>query len=206
MSSNRLPGKVMMPFHGKPIVRNVVDAAGLDKAVVLTSTEKSDDPLADYLERERIAYFRGSLNDVYGRFCAAARHYGADWVMRVCSDSPMIPPVLLQGVESVERGDADLITNVFPRSFPKGHSVEIIRVKTMLAIPPENLTEDDKEHVTKYFYRNPDQFKIISVTQPHDRSSEDLAVDTPQDYDRLSRMTNTDIAYDPRTWKVSVNA
>lgn len=206
MSSNRLTGKVMMPFRGKPIVRNVVDAAGLDKAVVLTSAEHSDDSLAAYLEREGILHFRGSLNDVYGRFCAAARHYGAEWVMRVCSDSPLIPSVLLQGMEEIERGDADLITNVFPRSFPKGHSVEIIRVKTMLSIPQENLTEDDREHVTKYFYRNADQFKIISVTQPDDRSSEDLAVDTPQDYDRLSRMTKTDIIYNPRTWKVFLNA
>lgn len=203
MSSSRLPGKVMMPFRDKPIIRNVVDAAGLDRAVVLTSDEPSDDALVRYLEEAHISYFRGSLNDVYGRFCAAIGHFKPEWVMRICADSPLLPSSLLYAMERIERQDADLVTNVFPRSFPKGHSVEIIRTSTMLSVPQEMLRAEDKEHVTSYFYRNADDFKIISVTQPNDMSDRDLAVDTLQDYDRLQNMVDSQITYDPVSWTVS---
>ncbi len=202
MSSNRLAGKVLMDFNGKPIIRNVVDSAAIDKAVVLTSVESSDDPLAEYLQAEGIEHFRGSLNDVYGRFCDAINHYKPDWVMRICADSPLIPPLLLQSMAEIERGDADIITNVFPRSFPKGHSVEIIRAKTMLEVAREQLSDSDKEHVTPYFYRNADKFKIISVTQPEDMSHLDMAVDTREDYDRLLPMSKDHIKYDPASWRV----
>ncbi|PCJ99951.1 MAG: flagellin modification protein FlmC [Zetaproteobacteria bacterium] len=203
MSSNRLPGKVLMPFGGKPIIRHVVDAARLDRAVVLTSLEPSDDPLVAYLKAEGITYFRGSLNDVYGRFCDAINHYNLTWVMRICADSPLIPAHLLRAMENIERGDADIITNVHPRSFPKGHSVEIIRAQTMLDVSDDQLTDADREHVTPYFYRNADRFKIISVTQPTDMSDQDMAVDTREDYDRLNSMSGTKILYDPARWEVS---
>ncbi len=202
MSSNRLPKKVLMDFNGKPIIRNVVDSAGLDRAVVLTSIESSDDPLVEYLKAEGIEHFRGSLNDVYGRFCGAINHYKPDWIMRICADSPLIPPLLLQSMAEIKRGDGDIITNVFPRSFPKGHSVEIIRAKTMLDIGQgADLSDSDREHVTPYFYRNADKFKIISVTQSKDMSHIDMAVDTKEDYDRLLLMSKDHIKYDPASWK-----
>ncbi len=203
MSSTRLPGKVLMPFHGKPIIQNVVDAAGIDKSVVLTSTEQSDDALVEYLKENNIAHFRGPLHDVYGRFCNAINHYNAEWVMRICADSPLIPTHLITAMENIKRDDADIITNVHPRSFPKGHSVEIIRARTMLNIPKDNLDDDDKEHVTRYFYQNSKNFKIISVTQPNNMSAQDLAIDTQNDYDRLSVMRKDDILYNPDEWKVS---
>ena len=204
MSSNRLPKKVLMDFSGKPIIRNVVDSAGIDKVVVLTSEELSDDPLAEYLKAEGIEHFRGSLDDVYGRFCGAINYYKPDWVMRICADSPLIPPLLLETMAKIERGDADIITNVFPRNFPKGHSVEIIRAKTMLDVAREQLSDSDREHVTPYFYRNADKFKIISVTQPEDMSHLDMAVDTKEDYDRLQAMSQDHIKYNPASWRVEL--
>ncbi len=206
MSSNRLPGKVLMPFQGQAIIQNVVNAAGADKTVVLTSTEPSDDPLVEYLESKSISFFRGSLNDVYGRFCDAIDHFEPEWVMRICADSPLIPTELLKGMEDIKRGNADLISNVFSRTFPKGHSVEIIRAKTMMDTPKENLTADDKEHVTTFFYRNAKMFNITSVTQEKDMQKHNLAVDTRDDYDRLSRMNKTDIVYDPAMWRISTHA
>ncbi len=202
MSSNRLPKKVLMDFNGTSIIRNVVDSAGLDNAVVLTSIERSDDPLVDYLKTEGIEHFRGSLNDVFGRFCDAINYYNIDWVMRICADSPLIPPLLLQSMAEIDRSNADIVTNVFPRSFPKGHSVEIIRAKTMLEVAQDQLSDSDKEHVTSYFYRNIDKFKIISVTQPKDMSHIDMAVDTREDYDRLLHMSKDHIKYSPDSWRV----
>lgn len=202
MSSNRLPGKVLMDFRGLPIIQNVVNAVGADRCVVLTSTERSDDPLAEYLAAQNIDHFRGSLNDVYGRFCAAAQEFECERVMRICADSPLIPRVLIDGMIAADDLDADLTTNVHPRSFPKGHSVEIIKVKTLMAITDRGLTADHREHVTAYFYENADDFQIRSVTQPLNMNDLDLAVDTQEDYERLIDFDSASLHYDPKSWSI----
>lgn len=206
MSSNRLPGKVLMPFNGRPIIQNVVDAVGVDKAVVITSIEPSDDPLADYLVNNHIHHFRGDLNDVLARFCSALHKFKPEWVMRICADSPLIPSYLIKNMSEIERGNHDLITNVFPRTFPKGHSVEILKSEALLALQDmEDLTADDREHVTSYFYRNNSAYKILSVTQPENMNDRDYAVDTREDYERLSKLGNLDLFYNAKKWKVTSN-
>lgn len=203
MSSNRLPGKVLMPFNGKPIIQNVVDAVGVERAVVLTSVEVSDDPLVQYLEEQNIAYYRGALDNVFGRFCGAIEKFNPEWVMRICADSPLIPRELIDEMVNIGRGECDMVTNVFPRSFPKGHSVEIIRARSMLEISDDKLTDHDREHVTPYFYRHADRFKILSVWQDDNMSERGYAVDTREDYDRLTAMQELDFQYKPELWKVS---
>lgn len=203
MSSQRLPGKVLMDFRGLPIIRHVVNAAGMDRCVVLTSIEPSDDPLAEYCDQNGVSYFRGSLNDVHDRFCKAATVFKCDHVMRISADSPLMPRALIDYMAALDLDGADLVTNVFPRTFPKGHSAEIISVKTLSAMRDMGLDDEDREHVTRYFYNNPDQFNIRNVTQDPAMNSLDLAVDTRGDYDRLIDFDAASIHYNPKNWKVT---
>lgn len=205
MSSKRLSGKVLMPVAGKPIIRHIVDAAGIDQAVVLTSKDPSDDVLANYLKNEGIEFFRGSLNNVFGRFCSAIQHYQPDWVMRLCADSPFIPNSLIDGIANIPRDGADLVTNIFPRTFPKGHSVEILRSQILVETQKTIFSKTDKEHVTPYFYRNATSYKIISIKQKQSASSECLAIDTSEDYKRLCLNNNKAIIYDTHDWYINKN-
>ena len=205
MSSKRLPGKVLMPVAGKPVIRHIIDAAGINKAVVLTSNDPSDDELTDYLKHEGIEVFRGSLRNVYGRFCKAIQYYQPDWIMRLSADSPFIPSLLIDEIANIPRESVDLVTNIFPRSFPKGHSVEILRSKIMIEAQPRIFLRKDKEHVTSYFYRNAASYKIIYVRQKKNASSECWAIDTAEDYKRLINTGNKVIKYNPQNWYTNEN-
>src|SRR5689334_18420551 len=121
MSSSRFPGKVLAPFRGRPLVAHVLERVrgALPDAplFVLTSTDPSDDPLAAYLERAEVTVFRGPLADVHGRFCQCARQHPAEWILRVCADSPLLGPRAIAAVTAKLRdpevvASADLVTTI----------------------------------------------------------------------------------------------
>lgn len=192
MSSRRFPGKVLAPFLGRPLVMHVVDAVGRAlpgcRLVVATSAQPSDDPVAAYLLSQGITVFRGPLDDVFERLRQCVARHPAEWLLRVSADSPMIDPVIIARVVEHAVDGVDLVTTIFPRTFPKGTNAEILRVSAMLAIDPAELTPADREHVTPVFYRQPDRFRIVNVAsdQPVPGKSS-VAVDTIDDLHRLER-------------------
>lgn len=197
MSSQRFPGKVLAPFRGEPIVRHVTRAAaaaiGEDRIAVLTSDRPSDDPLVAYLISINVPVLRGSLEDVWGRFRLAVERWPCERFMRICADSPLLNSGLLQDAiaQSVSLA-ADLITNVHPRTFPKGQSLEIINAATFLALDPAELTNHDREHVTPIFYRQRDRYRIVNLRSPNpDWSAIVTTVDTLDDLRRLEADDST---------------
>lgn len=191
MSSNRFPGKVLAPFKNEPVILHVLRAAWqvFDKSevVVLTSTQTSDDPVVAYLHTLAVPVFRGSLDNVFERFCQGLHQFPCEWVMRLNADSPLLDPLVLEKVKQyAETGTYDLVTTTFPRTFPKGQNAELIRTAVLLGIDRSLLTPHDQEHVTPYFYRNPDQFQIFNVTSSDPGLAEfSLAIDTLDDLRRL---------------------
>lgn len=187
MSSTRFPGKVLAPFRGRPLITHVLDAAsafaGSENVVLLTSTDVSDDPLALYVEAIGISVFRGPLDNVLERFQCALRVHPAEWVMRICGDSPFISARLMAEVATHCRSDVDVVTTVMPRTFPKGQGIEILQSRALLNVPLLDTTPEDQEHVTPWFYRNRNNNKIINI-----ESSQfwigypDTAVDTLDDH------------------------
>lgn len=192
MSSNRLPGKMLAPFRGQPMVKGVLDrlteCIPAQHIVLLTSDLASDDPLALYVGWLGYAVFRGELDDVLARFQTASMIYPADWVVRVSGDSPLFEPRIITDMLPFTEGKYDLITNVFPRSFPKGNSVEIIRTRTLQQFDTPSLTESEREHVTQVFYNHADQYAIYNHHSGDDTLAEKVwTVDTLEDYRRLNR-------------------
>jgi spore coat polysaccharide biosynthesis protein SpsF len=194
MSSKRFPGKVLAPFRGTPLIAQVIGrvtpVVPADAVVVATSDEPADDPLASYVRGLGIAVFRGPLKNVFRRFQLCLEAYPCTWFIRICADSPLVHGPLLQEVIAYRhRLDLDLITNTFPRSFPKGQSVEMLRAETFAAIPADLLTAEEQEHVTQYYYSNHDRFKILNL----DSGNKELrkisyAIDTIEDLHRLEEM------------------
>ncbi|MCS6289221.1 MAG: NTP transferase domain-containing protein [Nitrospira sp.] len=199
MSSRRYPGKVLAPFRGEAMIRHVLRAVehtlSSEDIVVVTSVDASDDPLVRYIESMGMQVHRGSLDNVLARFMSGARDYPSDWIMRVNGDSPLLFPEVLRLVIPYAEGDTpDLVTTVFPRSFPKGQNVELIRVSTLQAIPMEDTTLSDQEHVTPFFYRQPDRFRIVNVESGDRRLAEvGLAVDTIEDFHRLEQLSTEEL-------------
>lgn len=194
MSSKRFPSKVLAPLAGRPVIAHVisqvVQVIPSDRIVVATSTEESDDPLTNYLRRIGITVYRGPLDNVFDRFQLCLKEYPCTWFFRVCADSPMLDSALLQTILTYSsRVDVDLVTNVFRRTFPKGQSVEMLNAATFASIDPSRLTPEEQEHVTKIYYNNAAEFRIINIESADPLlANESFAVDTFEDISRLEKI------------------
>ena len=191
MGSTRFPGKVLVPFKGRPIIDHVVSriakAVPSERITVATSTEPSDDPLAAHLGSTGVSVFRGPLDDVLGRFQMCLEQFPCRWVVRVSADSPLFDPQVLESMLShVDRDNLDVITNLFPRTFPKGNSVEIVRSSVLAEIDSSSLRADLKEHVTLVLYEESSRYRIKNIESEHgDLTHLNLCVDTIDDLARL---------------------
>ena len=191
MSSKRFPGKVLAPFNGIPMLTCVIERVNRvipsSRIVVLTSTHQSDDPLVCYVQHAGISVCRGALENVFGRFQSCLREYPCSWFFRICADSPLLDNVVLQTMLNYsDRSDVDLITNVFPRTFPKGQSVEMLNTDIFAGIDLQGLTSEQQEHITKVYYEKPDEFKIVNVeSSDKELANLNFSVDTVEDLYRL---------------------
>jgi spore coat polysaccharide biosynthesis protein SpsF len=190
-SSSRFPEKVLSPLRGIPMLLWTINYCRKTNLplFVLTSTDKSDDQLIGMLEKNYVSYYRGSLENVVSRYLSFMKEHQVKKVVRISGDSPLInPDVILKVIaQDQELADADLTTNVFPRSFPRGQSVEVIPRKSLELLRDRNLTESDIEHVTPYFYANYKEFKINNLNNTEDLSSINLSVDTKEDLLRVDQ-------------------
>ena len=191
MSSSRFPEKVLSPLCGMPMLMWTINYCRQINLplFVLTSTDESDDQLIGMLEKNYVSYYRGSLENVVSRYLSFMKEHQVKKVVRISGDSPLInPDVILKVIaQDQELADADLTTNVFPRSFPKGQSVEVIPRKSLELLRDRNLSESDIEHVTPYFYANYKEFKINNLNNTEDLSSINLSVDTKEDLLRVNQ-------------------
>jgi spore coat polysaccharide biosynthesis protein SpsF len=132
MTSSRLPGKVLAPILGVPMIGRQIErlrlASALDGLVVATSVDASDDELVSYLEVLGVPVIRGSLSDLIGRFVAVLDAYSPTVVVRLTADCPLASPAVLDRVvgESHSR-DLDYVSNTMVPTYPDVVDVEVVR-------------------------------------------------------------------------------
>src|SRR5687767_12895047 len=204
MSSRRVAGWVLSPLRGMPLLSYVIDSLAtcrsLDDVVVATSTASSDDPVADFARESGLASFRGSLDDVAERVLGAGRSKGADAIVRLNADSPLLDPKLVdQGVKMFRDEVPDLVSNAWPRTFPKGQGVEVIASQTLSQALDEMATVTEREHMTQHFYAHADRYAIRSFVTPTPRPEMQLSVDDAVDLVRCERIL---AAIDGPPWEV----
>jgi spore coat polysaccharide biosynthesis protein SpsF len=185
MSSSRLPGKILRPVAGKPMLQYQLERlrhAGFgDQVVVATSDGDDDSPVAEFCDRFGARCVRGSLQDVALRFLQVLDRYPAAVFIRLCGDSPLFDPQVIDSALAVAvTGEWDLVTNVAPRTFPPGQSVEAVSASTYREAYREFSEPEDFEHVTKYLYKHPERFRIRNFEAPRPYPGIHLAIDTPE--------------------------
>lgn len=195
MSSSRLPGKMLMQINEKPLLQRVIDRVSdskkISKIIVATSLNQEDNQIENYCNSIRIQCYRGDLNNVVKRYMDIIENESVDAFVRISGDSPLIPPEIIdKAVICFENNDCDIVTNVFPRTYPKGFSVEVISSKSF-AIKNQNLTKDQKEHITKKYYDNSDKFKIINFESSINYGEINLCVDTINDLNKIINILST---------------
>ena len=197
MTSSRLPAKPLRDLAGRELLGRVIDrvsvARSISRVIVATSTSDTDDPVAAFCDREATLCFRGSLDDVTSRLLAAAADSGAEAFVRISGDSPIIDPELIdRAVDCFAKNCPDLATNVFPRTFPAGQSVEVVNASALRRLWSQQSDAADaaelNEHVTMGFYRSPESWDIVNFTSGLLGPHPSMAVDTPEDLVRIRQL------------------
>ena len=164
----------------------------LNDVVVLTSNETSDDIICSECERIGVRWFRGSLQNVALRFHDFLEQSSDAAFLRVSGDSPLIDPILIKnGLDIFAQGNFDIVSNVYPRSFPHGQSVEILRAQVFQNSFPR-FRGAHREHVTTFFYEHPTEFRIGSFRAHQDFSRVQLSVDTAEDLRIINHLHDSD--------------
>ena len=188
MTSSRLPGKVMAPVLGEPMIGRQVErlrrARLIDKLVVATSVHESDDLLADYVQTLGVQVFRGPLDDVLERFRATlVRHPEAKAVVRLTADCPLADPeVIDQVIAHHHASGADYTSNTLgTRTYPHGLDTEVIAPNALVDAAERADDPYEREHVTPYIYRRPETYRLAGLEREGSLADLRWTVDLPED-------------------------
>jgi spore coat polysaccharide biosynthesis protein SpsF len=195
MTSTRLPGKVLKEVAGKPLLLHHIErlkrVPSADIVVVATTVNDTDDPIIELCKKNSIPFFRGSENDVLSRYFGAAEKFGADVVVRVTSDCPVIDPAVVEKVIGYflsNRGKYDYVSNTLERYYPRGMDTEVFSMEALSMSNTEAVEPFQREHVTPYIYGNKELFRIGSVGNERDLSEHRWTVDTSEDFELIRRI------------------
>jgi len=194
-SSSRLPGKVLLPLTGEPMIlrqlERIARARSLDGIVVATSEDPSDDELAVLLADSGYDYIRGSLEDVLARYVQTLDEYRPDVAVRLTADCPLTSPQVIDlVVERFHASSADYVSNTMNPTYPDGLDVEVMSASVLRKVGGEAVDPHEREHVTLGIYRQPERFAIENVVDPSglDKSQLRWTVDTAEDFDFVSEV------------------
>ncbi|MEO5589676.1 MAG: glycosyltransferase family protein [Gemmatimonadaceae bacterium] len=199
LGSTRLPGKVLADIGGRTTLERVLDrihrCSRVDEIIVATSLLDRDDAVAAEAKRLGVKVYQGSEDDVLERFRGAARAMDATVCIRFTADCPLIDPGVSDGIIEAFFADPalDYVSNKIPQSFPRGLDTEVFSRAVLEIAADEAVEEYERVHVTPYFYRNPDRFRVLGIVSEVNRADWRWTLDTPDDlefiraiYSRLS--------------------
>lgn len=188
MSSTRLPKKVMMEICGKPILWHVVNrlkqARNIDRIVVATTRDKSDDLIIKWCIENSVDFSRGSLEDVLARYHRAAVEADATTIVRITADCPLIDPEIVdRAIQGFSEGEYDHY--VTDGAFPDGLDTEVFQFSALDKAFREAALSSEREHVTPYLWKNPSMFRLGKLKNTEDLSSMRWTVDDAKDFELI---------------------
>lgn len=199
MTSSRLPGKVLMPAAGKPLLQILIErlkrVKRLDGIVLATTVNSKDDALAKLGQAAGIQVFRGSEDDVLGRVCGALQSANADVCVEITADCPLMDPALVEeAIAEYFRTEQNnrYISNADPhRSVPDGLDIQVFSAHALYHLAEQTRDPLDREHVSYGFYR-PESGNTWAprwITHAATRGAESLSLtlDYPEDYELIRR-------------------
>lgn len=193
ISSSRLPGKVVKKILGKEMILYEIErlqqSKYIDKLVLATSIESTDDDLEDICNRNKIECFRGSLNDVLDRYYKCALSFNAKHVVRITGDCPLIDSEVVDKVifEHLD-SKSDYTSNTNPPTYPDGLDVEVMRFSVLEEAWKKATLKSEREHVTLYIRNNSNKFRQKNVENDKDLSNMRWTVDEPEDFEFVNNI------------------
>jgi spore coat polysaccharide biosynthesis protein SpsF len=186
MNSSRLPGKVLKTVLGKTLLEYQIERLNrvnkADKIIIATTVNPIDDAIIDLCDRLNISTYRGSESDVLSRYAIAAQRFDSQTIVRITSDCPLIDPGLIdRAIEFYQSHHFDYVSTD-ESLYPRGMDVEIFSSEMLKTAHLNAQKPNEREHVTPYFYQNPDRFSIGTYSENLQATHHRLTVDTPEDF------------------------
>ncbi len=197
MSSTRLPGKVMLPLLGKPLlirmIERVISAQHVGDVIIATSTNPDDDEIEKLCVQNNLICFRGHLTDLLDRHYQVAKQFNADAVIKIPSDCPLIDPKVIDKVieHYVSSDQFDFVSNLHPATYPDGNDVEIFSFESLECAWKDATKDYEREHTTPFIWEHQDVFSVGNVTWEtgYDYSSTHRwTIDFPEDYEFIRKV------------------
>jgi spore coat polysaccharide biosynthesis protein SpsF (cytidylyltransferase family) len=193
MDSKRFPYKAITKLGDKKLIEWCIDGVVNNKqykTILATTNREIDKPLMNIAKNKGISYFQGALDNVANRVLECIKNFNLDYFARVNGDSPFVrKELLIEGFKIIYEQDLDVVTNLVPRAFPYGISVEILKSSIFCSNYDNFTTNCYKEHITSYFYEHFGQFKTYCMQYEHGNDSDvRLVVDTPSDREHIEKM------------------
>ena len=225
MSSSRLPGKILAEIAGQPMLQRVFTrtsrASTVTETIFATTTDPSDDPVAEYCDFSGIPFTRGSLYDVLDRYYQTARQAKADFVVRITADCPVMDPALInEVVNTLLEGAYDFVCNRLPppwhRTYPIGLDVEACTFNVLERAWLEAREPQHREHAMPYFYEgveltrqsrtletgtSPRGYTIALLHHTTDFGEYRWTVDTPEDLEFIRQVYSRFDGRDEFSWR-----
>ncbi len=194
MTSTRLPGKIMMPLAGKPVMQHMIErhrrSRYTDEVVVATTTHATDDPVVALCEEMHCAYFRGSESDVLGRIVGAGVAHAAAIFVQGMADSPLVDwRIVDRLIEMLDEGELDITCNEFgDDKYPDGFDMRVYRFAVLKKIEEDHTEEEYREHAGYQIRIDPAHYKRRLLYAEGDMRWPELrlTLDTPEDYQLLA--------------------
>jgi spore coat polysaccharide biosynthesis protein SpsF len=198
MESSRLPGKVLLPLGGQPLLLTMLQrlrrSHKAGTIVVATTTSSSDDTIAKLCAKNDFQIFRGNPTDLIDRHYQCALEFNAEAVLKIPSDCPLIDPAVVDRVVTAfNTTNYDYVSNLHPASYPDGQDVEVMRMEVLARAWREAESDFEREHTTPYIWERPDDFHIGNVVWESGRDcsmSHRLTIDYEEDYEAIKTIYN----------------
>jgi len=160
-----------------------------DAIVIATTDRPADDAVEAFCKKEEISCVRGSEDDVLARYHLALERFPADPVVRITADCPLIDPAVVD--EVIGAYEPDYVSNMLEKTYPYGMAVEVFSAQALREANREAKDPAEREHVTPFIYRRPERYRLKSLTMTPNLSGHRWTVDTPEDFELVSRLLKT---------------
>jgi len=197
--STRLPGKALSDFLGRPMLAFQIErlklAHSVDEIVLATSDETSDDAIAELGNSLGVRVIRGSKADVLGRYLQAADESGAEVIVRVAADNPLVDPNLVDHmVETFRAGDMDHLSSFEDHTYPYGVGCAVFTRQALQSVA-DTQDPSDREHVEPAMLRSETlRRELARAPAALTRPEISVTVDYPFELDKVRRIAETLVA------------
>ena len=205
MRSSRLPGKVLLPILGAPMLLRMIErlrrVRRVDAIVVATTEHPADDPIVAVADRAGVGVHRGSEDDVLGRVLGAAVAAGADLIVEMTGDCPLADPAVVdQIIHTFATNQVDYCANILAPTYPRGLDAQVFPTRVLAEVATLTSDRADREHVSLYIYQHPERYRLLNVASglaPHVADIR-LTVDTPEDFTLITAIYEALYPLNPR--------